>query len=293
MHLDLLRSFLAVVDEGSLNRAAVRRRLAQSSLTRQMQALEHEVGGRLLERGPGGVALTAAGTMFLSRMKHVIEAYDSGVAEVRRVARGQSEQLRVGYLLSAGPMLGPALARLRRDFPAVKIRLLDLSPGEQIRALRAGEIDFALIGEEGAIVARDFYTRRLASLPVVAVLPEQHPLAARARIRLADLRDEMFIGAPEDQLPGRNRWTAQLCRRAGFRPRFAQEGESLGHSLSLVVSDGLVFLAPEFVQDVRAPGVACRPLIDAGAKWEFLAVWQRGRIADSVRALLEALPRAG
>jgi DNA-binding transcriptional LysR family regulator len=293
VQLDLIRSFLTVVEEGSLNRAAARLHLVQSSLTRQMQALEHEIGGRLFERSANGVAPTAAGNALAGRMERVLVEFDSGVAEARRVARGQRAQLRIGYLLSAGQKyLGPALAVLRREHPAVKVKLSDMSPGEQIRALRAGTIDVALIGQEGCQIAREFYARKLATLPVVAALPEHHALAERATVRLADLRGEMFVGSPEDQVPGRNRWVARLCRHAGFRPRFAQEADSLGHALSLVVSDGLVALAPDFVQEMKAPGVSYRPVSDPSAKWDFLVVWQRGKIAEPVRALLDALPGA-
>jgi DNA-binding transcriptional LysR family regulator len=294
MQLDVIRSFLVVVEQGSLNGAAGRLRLAQSTLTRQMQTLEHEIGGRLLERSATGVAPTAAGTALARRMHRVMAEYDAALGEARRVAFGQRAQLRIGYLLSAGQrFLRPALATLRREHPDVKVTLVDLSPGDQIRALRTGDLDVALIGQEGGLIARDFYARRLAVLPVVAALPEDHPLAARASVRLADLRSEMFVGAPEDELPGRNRWAAQLCRRAGFRPRFAQNANSVSHALSLVVSDGFVFLAPDFVQDIAVPGVVYRTIADHGARWDFFVVWQRGKVADAVRALLDALRADG
>ena len=101
MNLDLLRSFCAVVEHGSLNQAAERLRVSQSTLTRQMQALEAEVGGRLLERSKSGVALTAAGYALHGRIGPLLVSFDEAIHETRRIARGKSTSLRVGYMTSA------------------------------------------------------------------------------------------------------------------------------------------------------------------------------------------------
>ncbi|BET69086.1 LysR family transcriptional regulator [Opitutales bacterium ASA1] len=290
MNIDLLRSLATVLAEGSLNKAAVRLGMAQSSLTRQMQALEHEIGGRLLERTSSGVAATAAGQALAARLDEVLGALDDALAEARRLARGQQSILRVGYLLSAArTYLNPALAEMRRAHPEVKVKLFDLSPGEQIDGLRRGEIDVGLIGQSGKVLESEFYSKRLALLPLVVALSETHPLAAREKLRLADLKGENFVGAPEYHVPGNDRWIAQLCRRAGFRPRFAQESDSLMHGLSLVVSEGAVAVLPEFAVDMQAPGIVMRPLGDAFAKFEFLVVWQRGKVTAPTRALIDAL----
>jgi DNA-binding transcriptional LysR family regulator len=285
-----LRSFLVVVEEGSLNRAAVRLRISQPALSRQMQALEAEVGGRLLERTTAGVSPTDAGHALAASIRPVLADYDSAIAEARRLARGQREQLRVGYLVSAAQTyLNPALSALRRTHPEVKVKLLDLSPGEQIAALRAGEIDVAIIGQEGCLAARDFYTRKLATLPIVAVLPADHRLASRKKIRLEELRGERFIASPEDQMPGRDRWITQLCRKAGFKPNFAHVAASVSHMLSLVSGEGTVTLVPAYMKSLPTAGVAMVPISDPGAVWDFLVVWQRGRTGELVRAFIDAL----
>ena len=290
MNLDLLRSFFAVAELGSLGKAAERLRVSQSTLTRQMQALEHDVGGRLLERSHSGVALTSAGHALFAGMTPVLSKFDAVFDETRRRARGQSGSLRVGYLMSAAPdYLNPALARLRKAHPEVKVKLLDLSPGEQIAALRQGELDCALVGNADASLAREFFVKRLASLAVVVALAESHELAPRETLRLADLRRENFVGAHESDIPGHNRWIIQLCRRAGFRPRFIGDSDSLTHGLSTLVSENAVMLLPELATKLNAPGVVFRPLQDATAKWELLVAWQRGKASAPVKALLEAL----
>jgi len=291
VNLDLVRTFFAIVEHGSLNRAAVRLRLSQSTLTRQLHALEHGIGGRLFERTSSGVALTMAGHALADGMRPVLAQFDTVIEETRNLACGKRVQLRIGYLLSAAAdYLHPALRALRKSRPEVKVKLLDLSPGEQIRALREGRLDLALIGHAGTMLDREFFVRRVATLPVLVALAESHPLAAKAALRLADLKGELFIGAPDDHLPGHNRWITQLCRRAGFRARILQDADSLTHGLATVVTEHAVALLPEYTQHTLVPGVAFRPLLDPAARWDLVVAWQRGRVPEPVRVILEALP---
>jgi DNA-binding transcriptional LysR family regulator len=286
-----LRSFLVVVKESSLHRAAAALRISQPALSRQMQALENELGGRLLERSTSGVSATAAGHALAAKLAPLLSAYDATMADVRRLLRGESEQLRIGYLASvARAYLEPALAQVRKAYPKVKIKLLDLSPGEQIAALRRGDIDLALTGQEGGLLQRDFYLRTLVTLPILAALPAEHPLAHRRRLKLADLKDERFIGTPESDLPGRQRWLTQLFRKhGGFRPRFILEASSLSDGFSLVVNEGAVAILPDYLRDYPTVGIAMIPISDPQARWDLSVAWQRGRTTGPLQALLAAL----
>lgn len=119
-----------MVEEGSLNRAAIRLHITQPSLTRQTQSLENELGGTLLERQPSGIQPTALGQTTLIRMRPFLEQYDAACADLRRQARGQRAELRIGYIGSAAhTYLNPALASLRREHSEAKVKLLDLTPG--------------------------------------------------------------------------------------------------------------------------------------------------------------------
>ena len=285
-----LRAFLIIMEEGSLNRAAIRLRISQSTLSRQMQALEADIGGALLERTTTGVRPTDAGHALATSLPKLLAGYDAVIAEARRLARGQRDLIRVGYLGSAAQIfLDPALSVMRRSHPEVKVKLLDLSPGEQIAALRKGEIDLALIGQEGALVSTEFYTQKLTTLPLVAVMPADHSLASKKQISLKELREERFISSIEEDLPGHNRWITQLCRGAGFRPKFVQEAVSVSNLFTLIASEGAVALVPSYLRHFPVAGVGMVELSDKKATWDFLVVWQRGRTAKSLRELIDAL----
>ena len=289
-----LRSFLVVIEESSLRRAAMRLHISQPALSRQMQALEDEVGGRLLERTSSGVFPTAAGHALAAKIQPILESYDAVMAGARRLARGEREELRIGYIASAAQKyLTPALAALRKVHPKVKVKLLDLSPGEQIAALRAGEIDLAVTGRAGGLLASDFYVRKLATLSLLAVVSADHPLASRKSVRLVELKKERFFSTPESEMPGRDRWLTQLCRkRGGFRPKFGGSANSVAHAFTLVVNEGLIGLMPDYFREHPAPGVAMVPVDDAQATWDFFIVWQRGLTAGPLRVLLDSLSAA-
>src|ERR1700722_8865426 len=143
--LEKLRLFLVVLEEGSLRRAADRLRISQSAITRQMQSLELDLGGRVLERTSAGVRPTNGGHALAERAKTLLADYGFTMAGGRRLNRGESERLLIGYIASAvHEYLGPALVVLRRAYPRLKVKMLDQAPGEMITALRQSKIDLAL-----------------------------------------------------------------------------------------------------------------------------------------------------
>ncbi|TLD69483.1 LysR family transcriptional regulator [Phragmitibacter flavus] len=288
--IDLIRALLVVIEEGSINRAALRLRLSQPALSRQMKALEEQIGGRLLERETGGVKPTNLCHTLMKSMRPLMEAYDLNLANLRRQARGERSELRVGYLISAAQsILTPALTRLRKAHPDVKLLLHDLSPREQIDGLRAGELDLALIGQEGSVAASEFHSTKLGSFRVCAALSDSDPLASKTRITLKDLKGRDFIGIDEHHMPGRNRWLTSLCRTAGFKPRFAAIVDGITNVLSLVVSESAVTLLPDYFLQFQHPGVTFVPISDEQARWDFIVLTQRGRTSTAARTLLEAL----
>ena len=291
--LEELRFFLVILEEGSLRRAAKRLHISQPALTRQMQLLEHDLGGRILERTSAGVYPTSEGHALAEKARALLGYYDSTMAEARRMVRGESERLRVGYLASAGQeYLGPALSALRRLHPEVKTKLLDLTTGEQIMALRRGEIDLALTYLGRDLLSRDFYTRKVATVPSLAALPSKHRLASQTQISISQLKNEHFLRVPDTSAPGYNRKISQFCVQFGrFRPRFAamRNFTSLAEGLSLSANEDEISLYPISISHLRIPNVAMVPIADTGATYDLFVAWQRGKTSGPLRALLDAL----
>lgn len=256
-----------------------------------MQALEHELGGKLLERSSTGVRPTAGGYALAARMATLLASYDSAMLEVRRLVRGQPDQIRIGYLGSVyEEYLAPALKRLRQVYPRTKVKLLDLFPGEQITAVRRGEIDVALTQEIGELLGRDFYVRELATTESLVCLPAGHPLASRKQVKITQLKNETFVCGTEDRVPGYRRRLAQICRNCGsFRPKLIDNSGDLASKLAMVANEDAIALLPGYMRRQASPGVVLVPIADARATWKLFVVWQRGKTAGPLLTLLDRL----
>jgi DNA-binding transcriptional LysR family regulator len=291
--LEKLRLFLVVLEEGSLRRAADRLHISQSAITRQMQSLELDLGGRVLERTSAGVHPTNGGYALAERAKTLLADYDSAMAEVRRLNRGESDRLRIGYTASAAQeYLGSALAVLRRTYPKLKVKMLDQTPGEMIIALRQGKIDLALTLHGTDLLSRDFYARKLATVRSVVALPVSHRFATETQVSLSQLKGETFVRGSEDVLPGYTQRVVQLCRKyGGFRPRLGtiDREDGLVETLALAANEEAISIQPAFISHLKVPNVVLVPIADAGATWDLFLVWQRGKIANPLRTLLSEL----
>ena len=104
---------------------------------RWRQALEHELGGRLLERLATGVSPTAGGQALAKEIGAVLASYDLAVNDTRRALRGEADQVRIAYVPSVEQYLRGPLREVRRSHPQTVLKLTILLPGEQIIALRA------------------------------------------------------------------------------------------------------------------------------------------------------------
>ena len=291
--IEKLRLFLVILEEGSLRRAAERLHISQSAITRQIQLLEHDLGGRILERTSAGVRPTGGGHTLAEKARTLLADYDSVLGEVRRLVRGESDRLRIGYVASAvQEYLGPALAVLRCTHPKLKVKMLDQTPGEMIMALRQGEIDLALTGHGVDLLSRDFYTYKLASVPTLVTLPLDHPLASQKQISISQLKNEAFVRESDNVVPGYNQKIVEFCRRFGkFRPRFVIIGQhtSLAEGLVMAANEGAIALNPSFISRLSIPNVVMVPIADKEATWDLFVVWQRGKTAGPLRTLLDVL----
>ncbi len=291
--IEKLRLFLTVLEEGSLRRAAERCRIAQSAITRQLQLLEHDLGGKLLERTSAGVRPTSGGHALAKRVRTLLVDYDAVMAEARRLVRGENDLLRIGYTAAAvEEFLGPALTALHRTDPKLKIKMFDQTVAEMISALRQGEIDLALTFCGGELLTRDFYTHKLASVGSVVCLPIGHPLASRRQVSISQLKNESFVGTPDDVVPGKNQRIARFCRQFGrFRPRFVSipKPAALEEGLAVSANEDAVVLNPAFISHVKIPNVVMVPIAEKEATWDVIVAWQRGRTGGPLRVLLDAL----
>lgn len=285
-----IRSLLVVMEEGGVNQAAARLGTTQPTVSRHIFALEQEFGGRLFERSARGMKATSLGFYVRDKFEPLLKEWDLARADAMAHATGRHEQLRVGFIGSAAARyLNPALTRLKREFPGIKLFLFDQTPREQLEALREGRLDVAVIGQEAGGHDNEFHAVNAAKLGVLAVLPHDHPQALKASMCLSELKGERFVGVDSGAVPGRNEWMVSLCARSGFRPRFMAGTSSISETFALVAGEGAVSLVPDYMEGRPPPGITFVPLSDKHAKWNLLVMRQRGSGPITARRLVELI----
>lgn len=282
MELRHLRYFLAVADELHFGRAAERLHISQPPLSQQIRQLEEELGFELFQRTRRRVRLTDAGRVFAEEARALLERLGRATAAARRVARGETGSLDVGFVASATYAILPRLyRRFRERHPDVSLTLSEMSTAEQVEALRAGRIQVGLarspVGDE------TLAAEPLRDEPLALALPSRHRLAARPSLALASAADEPFVLFPRQPRPGWVDVVQAACRDAGFRPIVAQEVLELSTAVTLVAAGVGVALVPQSAQALRVAGVAYRPLRSPAPTTRLVALHR----ADDRRPVVE------
>jgi DNA-binding transcriptional LysR family regulator len=181
MDLRQLEMFRAVAEQGTFTKAAGRLKVSQSAVSRQVQLLEHELGGSLLRRSGKGVSLTEAGELLL-RMTHRVERdVEEALAEISQTHALQRGTLHLGGGMTVCLYILPRLLKkYRRLFPGVDLRVTAGSSEKILERVRAHEIDLGLLTLP--IVARDMEVRPVLREELVVVTAPGHPLSRERSI---------------------------------------------------------------------------------------------------------------
>jgi DNA-binding transcriptional LysR family regulator len=261
MELRHMRYFVTVAEELNISRASARLRISQPAVSRQLRDLEEELRVALFLREKHGLKLTPAGQAFLAHARDLLRRSGDAVKQMAAFNEQAKETLTVGYIAPVlSSMLTPALRKFSEAHPQAEVALREMTPGEQVKALRAGRIDLALLGNPCPELEREFSVTALTRIPFQAVLPDNHLLALRKRIALSELEGEPFIGFSEETFPGRNAAICAGCQAAGFTPRFKHYVENLTALPALVAAGKGVTLAPAEVSQLAHPNAVFVPL---------------------------------
>ncbi|WP_244928785.1 LysR substrate-binding domain-containing protein [Nocardioides sp. W7] len=290
MELRHLRYYVAVAEECHFGRAAARLHIAQPPLSQQVKQLEAELGVQLLVRSTRRVELTAAGEAFLDRARALLAGVEAAADEARRVAAGELGHLAIGFTGTATYELLPTLSRaLRHELPGVGLDLRgEMLTPSQTEALLDGRLDIGLL--RPPVGDADLTTRILREEPLIAVLPESHPLAGGTHVDVADLRNETLVGYPSRHRSVIHDAVVEACRGAGFTPRATEVAET--STLVSFVAAGLgVALVPRSVQHLRITGATYRPLTGSIPTVALAVATRRNEADPAVLRAVEIISR--
>lgn len=274
MELRHLRYFVIAAEEENFHRAAARLHVAQPALSKQIAQLEAELGCNLFERVKGRVRLSEAGRLYLEDVRRILRDVTQATERIQQVASGQIGTLRVGFRETAGrsPIVSRSLSAFRQAFPAVELRLQQMTSPAQCKALNAGELD------AGFIYLSPEHDRGLARVAVATdrfylALHRAHVLANRDVIRLHDLEAESFLWLARSRNAYYSDTLLRTCIAGGLTPRIIQEVDSEATALNLVaVGMGASFIvAPG--EESPLPGVVFKEVVELNNVLTLALVW--------------------
>ena len=213
-----LAYWLAVVEEGSFTRAALRMHVSQPSLSQQIRALEKEVGGELLERLPRSVRLTAAGKAFLPHAQTALRATERAHQAARSALNLETGELEISTVRSIAAGILPDLVQSwRQRHPGTFVRLHEFTHRSLAEdSVRGGVGDLGIgpppIDWNGPV-------RRLGWEEFLVVLSPEDPRASRRNVRLVELKDRDWVMFERGN--GLHDLIVSACASAGFTPRHA------------------------------------------------------------------------
>ena len=289
MKLELrhLRYFLAVAEELHFGRAAARLRMSQPPLSMQIRALETVVGTPLFERSRRRVTLTRAGEVLLGEARHILSRAEGAIAAARGAGRGEIGELAIGFVSTADyNVLPPLLRDFRARAPGVRLTLREATTDVQLRALTERAIDAGFVLPPVEDPELDY--RPIHREPLVAALPEHHPLAAgTGPIRLRQLAEAPFLLFPRTLAPRLHDEIVSFCRSCGFSPRVEQEAVQMQTIASLVSAGIGVALMPASLRHLGRTGVVYKSLLERGPLTELGIAWRRGDALPALQVMLE------
>ncbi|MFG6178524.1 LysR family transcriptional regulator [Halomonas sp. THAF12] len=290
MELRHLRYFCVAAKELNMTRAAAKLHIAQPPLTRQINNLEKELGVRLFDRGPRGLALTAAGQFFYEHTLQILEKVDTTVTDTRRIARSHRQLFGIGFVPSVFYGQLPLLVRGLRQKDDVELTLVELTTVQQIQALKAGRIDIGF----GRLRLDDPEVKQevLFEEPLMAALPKGHPLEGTTP-SMAQLAEYPLILFPATPRPSMADTVLGMFRRRGLKITVSQEANEMQTALGLVASEMGITLVPEQVKRVQRDGISYVYLAEKHITIPILCSRRRGEVPSPVmqeaNAILEVL----
>jgi DNA-binding transcriptional LysR family regulator len=291
MELRQLRYLVALAEERHFTRAAAREHIAQPALSQQIRRLEEEVGLALVQRTTRRVSLTEAGELLVARARRILAEVDASHTEMQALRGIQTGRVSVGAMHTMGPVdVSLALAIFHERHPGVELTVREQSSEELAEMLRVDELDLAFLSVTERIESHGLGLHQLISEELVAVLPRDHRLAHRRRVRMAELAEDQFISyRPGSRL---RELLVSAGRHAGYDPRVKLESNESQRIRQLVARGLGVAILPRSDATDGGGEIAVATLTDPSLTRDITLAWREGRRHMPAAAEFLALARS-
>lgn len=291
MDTRLLQAFIVLAESRSYRNAAQQLFITQPALTKQIQALEHEMGLKLFTRGRRGAQLTHAGELLLDKAKSIVlETTDLHQMATEMVA-GKTGRLAVGFGISGFYDVPKLVAKFNQHYPKISISLEDMPSSEQTRLLLEGQLQlsFMRMPVEPPLIGINLRTESLAlavstqsEATLIKQLSPSHCYSLLSKLPLLALHD--------NRGPGLNRQIARFLAFNQIEPHIQQTSGDIQTLMALVAAGIGMAIVPLSTANISPASIGLIPLEGPYAAWEVGMIWNPA-LDDPLRDLFIALVR--
>ena len=281
-----------LAEELHFKKAADRLYIVQPALSRQIAALEKELGFRLFERDKRNVRLTPAGIFFWREVSGVFDALEKAKKNALHIHQHATTLLEIGYVGSAlNAVLPKFIEEVQKKIPDIKTHLTEMTTAQQMAALKDKKLDicFSRNPEEHKLLVHKVIQRETFSL----VFPATHKFSKKKLLGLQQIKEEPFI------LPSRSdgdeyyHLIMELFKEAGFEPSVVHESVH-GHTILKLIESGLgIAILPTSFSKGKNTKVVFKELKNYKPRAELFAVWNKENKNPALTTAVDLIKKIG
>lgn len=285
-----MRYFYTVADAGNITKAAQSLHIAQPTISRQMHALEEELGTQLFVRGNRSITLTPAGQLFRRRCEQILTSIDHTVKEITAMQDDVSGVLSLGTIATTGAYIVPKwVKRFRQDYPKVTYQLWRAQATELFDLFNKNVIEIAFLTKPFDERTYDFLSIDVVNL-IIAMHPDQQLGERTDTISLSELADVPLI------IPHRfKRLIEDAFSQAGLgQPNVLCDSKSIADDLLWVKEGIAAAVTPAWSSEMLSGvDVVYKTITDPALTIEYAMIWRRNtHLSRAARSFIDTQIKA-
>ena len=289
MEMKQLEYFLKLVETGNYLAAAEALFISQSSLSKQILALEKELGFQLIDRSKRKIAITPTGTVFFRHAQEIHHAYRAMLVETKPYKTISTLSI-IAIPVIAQYGIPAFIAQFQREYPNIQLILEEREASAILTALNNHQCDLAFVRDNYLDSSR-YAVLEVACDKMLVVLSNKHHFAGRESLALAELADENFIIFDKGTIV--HELVVDACRKAGFEARIFYASLRVESVLGMVASNsGIALMMQKVLEYHQSPDVIAIPLAEAIESRIVLAVLKDKPVARIPKLFINFMKEA-
>lgn len=293
MTFNQMKYFITVAECLNFTEAARCLFITQPALSRQISAMEEELGTTLFVRDKKRLKLTPGGTIFYNRLPGILGAYAEAVREARNANEGYEGRIRIGFLdvYDISGLFSDLIGNFRETYTKIRLSLERSSLGELPNRLSDGTLDLILTYEFSLHDKPDLITVDIQQFDSCIMLNRNHPLAGKEQVHLEELKAERFVQLGKNVCEEGYQYIINLCARCGVYPNIV-EVEKMEDVMLWVETGNGVAITTNRSNEGQNPRVVIKELDMPEAKGHVVTMaWRKDNYNPAIAIFMEMLEK--